>query len=103
MARPALVSGAKRTHAVIRGRETPHATHAYRAWAFEQVQRSLLALAPRDRAWADDVLTRTELLPGLLADGVVHSDLYDGLTPPIIRVEVPQLVVWQRLWPPSLS
>ena len=51
---------------------------------FEQVQRALLDLPAGARPWADDVLTRAGLLPGLLEE-VVHCDLFDGLTPPVIR------------------
>lgn len=78
-------AGEKTARAAIRGVETAYATHPYRAWAWEQMQRALVALGAADRAWVDDVLTRAGLLPDLLADGVLHCDLYDGLTPPVIR------------------
>jgi glutathione S-transferase len=80
----AAAAGAPEATATIRGRATTYATHPYRAWALEQVQRAVLSLDPADRAWVDAVLARAGVLPDLFADGVLHSPLYDGLTPPVI-------------------
>jgi len=68
----------------IRGITSEFSTYHYRAWSFEQVQLGYQALAADHRARLDPLLERAGLLPGLLADGVLHNGLYDGLTPPFV-------------------
>jgi hypothetical protein len=75
----------KRCKTNIRGVETEFSTHHYRAWSFEQVQRGYEALDGSARAWCDDFLGKTKILPGLMEDGILHNGLFDGLTPPVIR------------------
>lgn len=33
----------------------------------------------------DRVLTEAAVQPALMADGIYHSDLHDGFTPPVIK------------------
>lgn len=68
----------------IRGVTCEMSTYHYRAWSFEQVQLQYQALGADQRARVDPLLERAGLLPGLLADGILHNGLYDGLTPPFI-------------------
>lgn len=80
----ASVNRDKGVEVTIRGITTVFSTHHYRAWAFEQVQRRHVALDAASRQWLQPHLERAGLLPGLLADGILHNGLYDGLTPPVI-------------------
>lgn len=60
-------------------------THQYRVWSFEQLQNRYLQLQGDDKQFVDEALTEAGVLPLMMADGIVHSDLFDGFTPPIIK------------------
>ncbi len=81
----ASIAREKQCQTTIRGIETVITTHHYRAWSFEQVQRHYESLGDSARAWCDEFLHKTKILPGLMDDGILHNGLFDGLTPPIIR------------------
>lgn len=80
----ASIKRERRVKATIRGIEAEFSVHHYRAWAFEQVQRRFEALSEEDKATCRDLFVDTGVLPGLMADGVLHNGLYDGLTPPFV-------------------
>jgi glutathione S-transferase len=80
----ASVKREKRVKATIRGIEAEFSVHHYRAWAFEEIQRRFAALGESDRAYCERVFVETGVQPGLMADGILHNALYDGLTPPFV-------------------
>lgn len=59
-------------------------THHYRAWAFEQVQRTWLRQPEAVLAALTSRLEEVGLLPGLVDGGIHHNGLYDDLTPPVV-------------------
>jgi glutathione S-transferase len=82
-ARASIVRG-KRVKATIRGVEAEFSVHHYRAWAFEENQKRFEALAASDKDYCRSVLVEAGILPGLMADGILHNGLFDGLTPPFV-------------------
>jgi glutathione S-transferase len=76
---------AKQASALIYGVWTEYGAFAYRAWSLEQVQIRYQALSGDSKAFVEQLLTETHVLPGLMEHGVVHVDLFDGFTPPFIK------------------
>lgn len=71
--------------AQVYGLTETFSTHQYRVWSFEQLQNRYLQLHGDDKKFVDEALTAAGVLPLMMADGIVHSDLFDGFTPPIIK------------------
>ena len=57
----------------------------YRVWSFEQLQNRYVQLQGDEKQLVDEALTAAGVLPLMMADGIVHSDLFDGFAPPIIK------------------
>ncbi len=74
----------KRYSVEIRGHSCEFSTYHYRAWSFEQLQRRYADLSEADRAALDPALRDTGYMPDMMAQGVRHNGLYDGLTPPFV-------------------
>ena len=71
--------------AKVNGLETPFMTFQYRAWSFENVQNEFNDLVPQDKIFVQGLLHQTNIQPALMANGVLHCDLFDGFTPPVIK------------------
>ena len=65
------------------------AAHQYRGWSFEQLQLRYEALSDSDQRDLDKVLTRSQIMPAMMADGILHNGLFDGFTPPFIKDGIP--------------
>ena len=78
-------AGEKRFESEVYGVKATFSTHQYRVWSYEQVQKRHAALSDDDTAFVDRVLTEAAVQPALMADGIYHSDLHDGFTPPVIK------------------
>jgi len=75
----------KHFHANINGLETEFMTFQYRAWSFESVQNQFNDLIPIDKDFVQALLIETQVQPQMMANGVLHSTLFDGFTPPVIQ------------------
>jgi len=71
--------------AEVYGLTATFSTHQYRVWSFEQLQNRYVQLQGDDKQFVDKALTEAGVLPLMMADGIVHSDLFDGFTPPVIK------------------
>jgi len=78
-------AGERQFEAEIYGLKSTFSTHQYRVWSFEQVQKRYSALAGDDKSFVDKILNETTVLPALMADGIHHSDLFDGFTPSVVK------------------
>jgi len=75
----------KTFEAEVYGMKATFSTHQYRVWSFEQVQKYYEALAGNDKCFVDEALTAANVLPAMMSDGIYHSDLFDGFTPPVVK------------------
>ncbi len=75
----------KTFEAEVYGVTATFSTHHYRAWSFEQVQRRYAALSDDNKNFVDNILIANKVQPALTADGIYHSDLFDGFTPPVVK------------------
>ena len=57
--------------------------------SFEQLQLRYEALSDSDQRDLDKVLTRSQIMPAMMADGILHNGLFDGFTPPFIKDGIP--------------
>lgn len=73
----------------IYGVNATFSTHQYRAWAFEQVQLRYQNLSNNEQADLLPLLRQTEVMPALMENGILHSTLFDGFTPPFIKNGIP--------------
>ena len=71
--------------AKINGLDTTFMTFQYRAWSFENVQNEFNDLVPQDKIFVQGLLHQTNIQPALMANGVLHCDLFDGFTPPVVQ------------------
>ena len=71
--------------AEVYGLEETFSTHQYRVWSFEQLQNRYEKLHGDEKQFVDEALENSGVLPLMMADGIVHSDLFDGFTPPVIK------------------
>ena len=76
---------AKKAEALVYGVPTEYAAFQYRAWSLEQVQLNYQTLSGDNKAFMDELLTQTKVLPGLMENGIVHIDLFDDFTPPFVK------------------
>ena len=74
----------KTFEAEVYGQHCTFSNHQYRLWSFEQLQERYEALNEADRSSLDTLLKRTGIQPDMMKDGIVHTKLFDGCTPPII-------------------
>lgn len=78
-------SKSKKFDAKVYGLTETFSTHQYRVWSFEQLQNRYVQLQGDEKQLVDEALTAAGVLPLMMADGIVHSDLFDGFAPPIIK------------------
>ncbi len=71
--------------AKVDGLETPFMTFQYRAWSFENVQNEFNELVPQDKIFVQTLLHQTQVQPAMMANGILHCDLFDGFSPPVIH------------------
>jgi len=71
--------------AKVDGLETPFMTFQYRAWSFENVQNEFNDLVPQDKIFVQTLLHQTQVQPAMMANGILHCDLFDGFSPPVIH------------------
>lgn len=88
-AAPAAIAREKTFEADIYGVTATFSSHQYRVWAFEQLQLKYQALSNEEQAELLPHLTHAEVMPSLMADGIQHSNLFDGFTPPFIKDGIP--------------
>lgn len=81
----ASVKREKHVEVTIRGVTAEFRVHHYRAYTYEEVQKRFDGLGDSDRAYCEEVFERTGVQPSLMADGILHNGLYDGLTPPFVE------------------
>jgi glutathione S-transferase len=79
----------KTFEANIYGVSATFSTHQYRAWAFEQVQLRYQHLSDSEQAELLPLLNETDVMPSLMENGIIHSTLFDGFTPPFIKDGMP--------------
>ncbi len=79
----------KTFEANIYGVSATFSTHQYRAWAFEQLQRRYQHLSDSEQAELLPLLNETDVMPSLMENGIIHSTLFDGFTPPFIKDGMP--------------
>ncbi|MEH6345597.1 MAG: glutathione S-transferase family protein [Bermanella sp.] len=60
-------------------------TFQYRAWSFENVQKAYDALSTDHQQWLQPKLTAAQVLPGLMKNGMLHCNLFDGFNPPFVK------------------
>ena len=77
--------GNKTFKANIYDLEVEFSTFQYRAWSFENVQNAHEALSTEHQLWLHPILTSAQVLPGLMENGVLHCNLFDGFNPPFIK------------------
>jgi glutathione S-transferase len=73
----------------IYGVSATFSTHQYRAWAFEQLQLRYQHLSDSEQAELLPLLNETDVMPSLMENGIIHSTLFDGFTPPFIKDGIP--------------
>jgi glutathione S-transferase len=66
----------------IYGLQLRFRTFQYRAWSFENVQNKFLAM--KNTELISQLLTKTNIQPLMMENGVLHCDLFDGFTPPVV-------------------
>ena len=71
--------------AEVYGLKETFSTHQYRVWSFEQLQNRYEKLHGDEKQFVDEALKSSGVLPLMMAEGIVHSDLFDGFTPPVIK------------------
>ena len=69
----------------IYGIENTFLTFQYRAWSFEQLQQRLTSLDKQSRKAIEVILLDANIQPTMMENGIIHSNLYDGFTPPFIK------------------
>lgn len=79
----------KTFEANIYGVSATFSTHQYRAWAFEQLQLRYQHLSYSEQAELLPLFNETDIMPRLMENGVIHSTLFDGFTPPFIKDGIP--------------
>ncbi len=77
--------GNKTFKANIYDLEVEFSTFQYRAWAFENVQNTYQALTLQDKNWLSPLLKDAQVMPGLMKNGNLHCNLFDGFTPPFVK------------------
>ena len=85
----ASVAREKQFQARVYGITTTFGSLHYKAWAFEQIQLKYQALTGDIKAQVDSILIETDILPGLIEEGILHNGLFDGFTPPFIKEGIP--------------
>ena len=71
--------------AEVYGLTETFSVHQYRVWSFEQLQNRYVQLQGDEKQLIDEALTAAGVLPLMMTDGIVHRDLFDGFTPPVIK------------------
>lgn len=71
--------------AEIFGEEATFSTHQYRVWSFEQLQLRYQKISDEARDSLDTILIAAEIMPTFMDAEVVHSNLFDGFTPPFVK------------------
>jgi glutathione S-transferase len=79
----------KTFEANIYGVSATFSTHQYRTWAFEQLQLRYQHLSDSEQAKLLPLLNETDVMPSLMENGILHSTLFDGFTPPFIKDGIP--------------
>ena len=79
----------KTFEANIYGVSATFSTHQYRTWAFEQLQLRYQHLSDSEQAKLLPLLNETDIMPSLMENGILHSTLFDGFTPPFIKDGIP--------------
>ena len=77
--------GNKEFNCNIYGLDTAFMTFQYRAWSFENVQNHFVNLNTSDKQFVDALLTQTGVQPAMMENGVLHCNLFDGFTPPLVK------------------
>ncbi len=65
--------------------DTQFLTFQYRAWSFENVQNHFVNLTDKHKTFIDDLLTQAKVQPRMMENGVLHCNLFDGFTPPLVK------------------
>lgn len=77
--------GRKEFTANIYGLDTQFLAFQYRAWSFENVQNYYQDLNESDKAFVEKVLTQSHVQPAMMQNGILHCNLFDGFTPPLVK------------------
>ena len=85
----ASVNKLKQFDAEIDGVSATFSTNQYRVWAFEQLQLRYQSLADAKKEQLSEVLTESQIMPALMSEGIFHSNLFDGFTPPFVKDGIP--------------